>query len=363
MESRFTNRELVREPKCPFCGNPLERPCEVEGISSRGMELGTCRCGATYAHDATGHNLGSAMSEALVYGCGGDWDRAWNLMPDEDYLQDRVENYDIESHLIVPGGTYDGRRIAGVLYFILMKSRSCEVEPLPSSKLEVPGTSSTYSAGKSRLRRSYSKGEIEGYIRDYNMAALLEIAASDSRVIRSLQRMLYSVDPIMRSKASEAMGRTAAVIAEREPAVVINLLQGLITSVTDTAASSWGSVAAIGEIIGANPKRFGGYLPHLLRLSGDRILLRDVLAALGTISVSSPGLLRKYTYHFIPLLRDPSSEIRGLAAILLANLGAVEAGEDLESLLEDDSELEVYKKGSMETVTVRALAKEALERL
>lgn len=357
------DRELVREPKCPFCGNPLEKPCEPADTSSRGMELGTCGCGATYAYDATGHNLGTAMSEALVYGCAGDWDKAWDLMPDEDYLQDRLDNYDLESNLIVPGGTYDGRRIAGVLYFILMKKRGYEAGIPAPPKPEVPRTAGPIPGGRSRSRKSYSKGEIERYIRDYNMAALLEIAVSDSRVIRSLQRMLYSVDPIMRRKASEAIGKTVAVIAEREPAVAINLLQGLITSVTDTAASSWGSVAAIGEIIGASPKRFAGYLPHLLRLSGDPTLLGDVLAALGTISASSPDLLRKYTYQFIPLLRNPSSEIRGLTAILLANLGAAEAREDLEAFLADDSALEVYKKGYMETVTVRALAKEALERI
>jgi HEAT repeat protein len=232
-----------------------------------------------------------------------------------------------------------------------------------SPKPEVPRTSGQNPTGKSRHRRSYTKGEIEGYIRDYNMTALLEIAASDSRVIRDLQRMLYSVDSLLRRKAAEAMGSTAAAIAEREPGMVISLLQGLITSLTDTAASSWGSVAAIGEIIGSSPKRFGGYLPHLLRLSGDRILLRDVLAALGTISASDPELLRKYTYHFIPLLSDPSHEIRGLTVILLANLGAGEAKEDLQALLADDSTLEIYRKGSMETVTVRLLAQEALERL
>ncbi len=362
-EGRMRGEELIQEPQCPFCGSRLERPCEIIDISSRGMELGTCHCGAAYAYDATGHNLGTAMSEALVYGCGGDWDRAWNLMPDEDYIQGQLDNYDLESHLIVPGGAYDGRRIAGVLYFILVKAKRPE-SPAPAKPAPAPSKAPDKKAGKKlRQRRSYSKGEIEAYVRDYNLEVLLEIAASDSRVIRALQRMLYSVEPMMRNKAAEAMGRAAAIIAEREPGLVINLLQGLITSLTDTAASSWGSVAAIGEIIARNPERFGGYLPHLLRLSGEPTLVRDILAALCTISASSPELLRKYTYQFIPLLSDQSHEIRGLTAILLANLAAREAKEDLQVLLADNSALEVYRKGSMAGVTVGLLAQEALDRL
>jgi len=49
----------------------IQRPDQVP---SREMPLGTCSCGAVYACDVTGHNLGSAMIEALVHACTGDWD-------------------------------------------------------------------------------------------------------------------------------------------------------------------------------------------------------------------------------------------------------------------------------------------------
>jgi hypothetical protein len=60
------------------------------------MPVGSCSCGAVYACDETGHNLGSAMIEALVFGCNMDWDLAWGLLPEEDYLEKLVENYDLE---------------------------------------------------------------------------------------------------------------------------------------------------------------------------------------------------------------------------------------------------------------------------
>ena len=82
------------------------------------MPVGACDCGAVYACDVTGHNLGTAMIEALVLGCDGDWDLAWDLLPEEDYLTEEVTDYDYESHLVVHSRAYEGRNIRGVLYFI-----------------------------------------------------------------------------------------------------------------------------------------------------------------------------------------------------------------------------------------------------
>ena len=79
MVGRFFGKDIMVKPPCPFCGMLIPRPQE---IPSREMPLGSCSCGAVYACDVTGHNLGSAMIEALVYACGGDWDCAWDLTPD-----------------------------------------------------------------------------------------------------------------------------------------------------------------------------------------------------------------------------------------------------------------------------------------
>lgn len=363
MEGRFMGRDLVQEPRCPFCRGNLERPAEIPEASSKDMALGTCQCGAVYAYDATGHNLGSAMSEALVYGCRGDWDLAWDLLPDEDYLQARLEHYDMDSHLIVPGGVYEGRRIAGVLYFIFIRGQKNYTSPEAVQTSAGAPVHTRKSAPQRRGKRSYSKKDIEALVRDYNVEALLDIARTDARIIRDLQRLLYSVETLIRHRAAEILGKAAALIAEREANIISNLLQGLFTSLTDTAASGWGSLAAIGEIISSSPDRFGSYMPQLFMLSRDRTFLKDILDALRKISASNPDLLRKYTYHFIPLLADQSAEVRGLTSILLGNLAAGEAGEDLAALCGDDSEMEIYRDGRLEKVKVGLLALEALKRI
>ena len=91
------------------------------------MPVGACLCGAVYACDVTGHNLGTAMMDALLFACNGDWDLAWGLLPEEDYLENELRQYDFETHLVVHSGAYEGRNVTGVLYFIRLDQDIREV--------------------------------------------------------------------------------------------------------------------------------------------------------------------------------------------------------------------------------------------
>lgn len=82
--------------RCPFCMTTiLESNTDVTYDSISYFEGGRCQCGAVYAYDQTGHNLGQAYEDALYFACEGDLDLAWSLDPDEDYKQivvDRSKN-------------------------------------------------------------------------------------------------------------------------------------------------------------------------------------------------------------------------------------------------------------------------------
>ena len=362
MEGRFRGRDVMLEPKCPFCGQKLDRPVELPDVASKGMPVGDCRCGAVFAFDATGHDLGTAMSEALVYSCGGDWNAAWDLLPDKDYLQGLLENYDLDTNLVIPSGSHEGRRIAGALYFILLKTRAREErKPSPPAAEIPPISGKRHSAG--RGRRAYKKEDIERLVEEYRIEAVLDLARSDSRVLRDIRRLLYSIETVKRLRAAEILGMAVAQAAEREPASASNLLQNLFSSLTDTAASGWGSIAAIGEIIKSSPERFGSFVPQLLMLSGERTFLTDIIDALRRISAVKPELLRRYAYQFIPLLGNEGAEIRGLSALILGYLSAKEASEDIEALVSDNAQMEIYREGEMQKVTVGSLASEALRML
>jgi HEAT repeat protein len=189
------------------------------------------------------------------------------------------------------------------------------------------------------------------------------MAAQDKRILRDVKRLLYSGEKLFRWKAAEALGKISAVIAQKDPAAIAKLLQGLFTSVSDTAASSWGSVDAIGEIISALPDHFSGFLPQLIQMSRDPSLLPEVLRAMGKIGATRPDLLRRFSYPMVPLLHDTNSEVRGYAAILFGHLKAYEAKEGLVKLKEDKTAIEIYRTGQIESTTIQQLATESLAKL
>jgi hypothetical protein len=356
MESKFFGREVIGRPKCPFCGLLIERP---KDLMQSAMPTGTCDCGAVYVLDVTGHNLGTAMMEALLYACGGDWDLAWSLTREKDYLDDQVKNYDDQTHLIIHGGIYQGRRIAGTLFFVrLQKPVQGPQRNEPSIQENAPST-----PRKGITKRSFGRQDVEALVKAYDLEPLLSAAEEDKKITRDLKRLLYSGDKLLRWRAAEALGKVASVMARTDHGTVVRLLQGLFTSLTDTASSSWGALDAIGEIIGTEPERFSGYLPQLLQLSRDRSLLADVLRALCKIASAKPALLRSVSFQVTALLQDPDPEIRGFAAIFLGNVGVHEAKPGLEKLLDDRSEVETYRDGFLEKKTVGQLASESLKKL
>ena len=327
------------------------------------MPLGACSCGAVYACDETGHNLGSAMIEALVFGCDMDWDLAWGLLPEEDYLAEIVEHYDINSHLIIPGGAYEGRRIAGALYFIRMHKDIQEVTSNGVEKrLKEAHNAQPALPSKQKRQKSLTKKQVERLVKEYQFEPILDAAKQDKKIIRYIQRLIYTGDPLDRNRAAEILGRACAVVGKKDPGVVSKLLQGLFYSLTDTAAYPMGALETIGHIIAQRPDLFGGYTPQLYQFLGDDSRKAQVLEALGRIAESSPEILRKHTFHFFSFLKDPDPVVRGYASWFLGRLGASEAENDIEKLLDETDEMELYEKGKMKKTSVAEMASEALKK-
>lgn len=335
--------------------------------------MGSCSCGAVYAFDATGHNLGAAFSEALVFGCNMDWDLAWNLLPGEDYLEALVEHYDIVSNLIIPAGSFEGRRVSGALYFIRLHSDIREVTGRGvQQNLHRFRPVSPAPALKQKTRKNYTRRDVEQWVREYRMDRLLETAGRDHGITRELQRLLYSGDELLRFRAADGLGQACRVIAPSDPGKVTGLLQRLFTSVSnaDYGSSNWGAIDAIGAIIAGAPELYAGYVPTLHQFLEDGELRPRVLRALGMIASARPGLIHKPGVFFARYLRDDNPATRGYAAWLLGKLdytgikpGTGEVKKALQSACGDNNETVIYAAGRLERKTVGQLAAEALERI
>jgi len=368
LDQKFRGRDVFRRPTCPFCGLMVEPPLELPTRRLGEMPVGSCSCGSVYACDETGRNVGSAQIEALVFGCNMDWDLAWNLLPEEDYRLEIVDHYDYKTHLIIPGGFYQSRRIAGVLVFVRLHDEVLEVtgdgvqkrlqqaKGVPETKAPSPGDSAPKAP-------PLSKKDVEAHVLDRHMEPLLAAAPTDSKLLRTLQRLIYSGDDTMRRRAAEAMGRVSAVVGDSNPGTVSKIVQGLFYAISDTAASSWGAFEAIGEIIRHRPELYAGYLPQLFSFLGDESRRAPTLEAIATVADVRPDLLRKYTFHFLAFLSDPDPAVRGQTARLLGALNASEMREDLAKLRDDPHAVRVYREGVIQWPSVGDLAREALNRL
>jgi hypothetical protein len=208
-----------------------------------------------------------------------------------------------------------------------------------------------------------SKKTVEKLVKDYQVDSILRAAREDKKIIRYLQRLLYSGDVLFRQRVAETLGRACGIIGERDPGIVSKLLQGLFYSIIDTAAFPWGAFEAVGEIISHRPDLFGGYAPQLYQFLADETRKAQALQALGRIAKSRPDLLRKHTLYFFAFLEDPDPTVRGYAAWLMGNLGAYEAKQDLEKLLQESHEIEIYENGNIEKKAVGQVASEALSKL
>lgn len=102
--------------QCPYCDNYLRAPIDID-LKVIELTCGICTCGAIYALDRTGHNLGDIFMDALTFVCKGDIDKALSLNP-EDY--ESIE-YDYDLHSNMFGRSKIGK--AGKLVFIRLKNK------------------------------------------------------------------------------------------------------------------------------------------------------------------------------------------------------------------------------------------------
>lgn len=120
MNIRLREKDYYREPRCPFCNSPFDLPATIRTEFGE-FTGGICRCGAVYSYDPTGHNMGEALLDALIFACDNDWDKFYSI-GFEDYSE-AVFNYDINIHRL--WGVRDIRREeGGKIIFIKIKKEN-----------------------------------------------------------------------------------------------------------------------------------------------------------------------------------------------------------------------------------------------
>jgi HEAT repeat protein len=344
--------EVTQKALCPFCGRPLNRPLLFAAHRPGEMPLGVCSCGAVYACDVTGHNLGAAFVEALVFACNSDWDLAWGLVPGDDYEEKIIPNYDDQTNLLVPGGFLGGRTVRGALYFVRLLD---DVRVVTEEGVRRHAPRPPAPAAPRAPEKIFSAAEVAEMVGSHRLEVLVE-QASPRPLVRQLQRLLYSGDELLRLGAAETLGLLAAARSEEDPDFFAGLVRRLLAALEDPGAFCAGALDAAGEIIAGSPRAFAGFIPALASHLDDPVYRPGVLRALYRIARVNPALVRRQACRLLPLLHDAAAPVRGYAAALLARLGEEIPADSLQPLLDDRREIQVWENGYLQRKTVRQLA-------
>jgi hypothetical protein len=363
---------IIKRPWCPFCGHKVEKATDAPTRKMREFPVGRCQCGAVYTCDPTGHNVGSAMVETLVYACNDNWDFAWELMPEDDYLTGRIENYDEVTHQVVDLKNIDGRPVRGVLYFVRLHTEISELSRRVSEKKHqlaeqtetsgpVPDFIVEPAPDPHHVKEKASKTKVKELVVKGDVDSLVSLCLDDKKTLRLMQRLLYTPHDDERWHTAWVIGKVAARVASREPGQVSELLHRLFEACSDSAATPWGMIETIGGVIAARPDIFGAFTRHLLGYMKERSTQVQVIWSLAEIAVTRPDLIRNTPFYTLfNFLNHPEPALRGQVVRLLGRIKATEVAIQLMGLNNDTAALIIWENGKPHNTTVKAEAAKAL---
>ncbi len=368
----MSKQRITTPPWCPFCGQKVGRASDAIERKMHEFKVGRCGCGAVYSCDPTGHNIGAAIVETLVLACDNNWDFAWDLLPEEDYLTGRVEDYDEVTHQVINTKNMDGRPVRGVLYFVRLHTAISEISQRVKDKkmtqanqlnagAEVPVLAKEPSPDPKRKRVKATKQDVKRYTELGDIDALVSLCFDDKKTLRLMQRLLYEPDEAQRVRIAWVIGQVCSRVASLQPGQVSELLHRLFEACSDSAASPWGMVETLGEVIGGRPDIFGAFTRHLLNYMGDSSTQLQVIWALSKIARVRPDLIRATPfYKLFHFLAHPDPAMRGQVARLLGRIRATEVASQIVPLIDDTAELMIWEDAKYNHYTVSTLAREAM---
>lgn len=204
-------------------------------------------------------------------------------------------------------------------------------------------------------------------------AALAEIRQlPPGQALKHLQAGLAAGQPKTKWRAVSALGAVIAGLSQDDLEAARDFLRRLLWCLNEECgASPWGVAEALGEILANSPElapEYASLLLSYIQPEGHNFLdweplLAGALWGVGRLCEARPGLMRDKgaTESLLTLLKHDSALVRGTAAWALGNLGVdQEAADALDGLSRDQAELDLWRGGELQRVTVAGLAREAL---
>ncbi|MDY6863711.1 MAG: HEAT repeat domain-containing protein [Thermodesulfobacteriota bacterium] len=187
-------------------------------------------------------------------------------------------------------------------------------------------------------------------------------------VINTLISLFYSNNQEIRWRAVTAAGEVVASLAQRDMEAARIIMRRFIWNLNEESGGiGWGAPEAMGEAMACHEglaKEYSHILVSYLQKGCNflefELLQRGVIWGVGRVAQIRPYMVKDVSYYLPPYLESNDAIIRGLSAWALGFLKADHASSQLESLLGDTEEIELYLNRKLDFYCVRDLAKEAL---
>ncbi|MCS7199246.1 MAG: hypothetical protein N2327_08635 [Caldimicrobium sp.] len=351
--------KIPKSPLCPFCGSQIDKPTLLP-LALCEHEAGTCECGAVYVLDATGFSRGSVFLEALVIACGEDMDLALSLIPEEDYREVWLENYDPFTHTIPGELYYEGRKIRGALCFIKLAQdlKELKTERLNKDLREWKNFKAVPVTLDSKFQRKLSRQELENLLRENSLKDALCFILAQPLNLQTLVKLLYHPEEIIRKKAVLLFGETAKNLISKDPERVFDLIRRLLYACADSASSPWGALEAVGEILRETGSKFKLFIKNLFGFLSAPEYTTYALQALKRIAEKNPSILKEGPYLRLLSLFEKSPPFhQALIIKIFTYLRSQELLSYKNKLKDDEVEIFDYENFIYQRISLRELWK------
>jgi HEAT repeat protein len=210
------------------------------------------------------------------------------------------------------------------------------------------------------MTRRRLREKITALLRESDFAALVELAGREKSVADVLLQFLYDPQDILQWRALEGLGHVAGDHPEQVRRVITRLLWLLNE---DSGSFGWGAAAALGEIGRHRLELVQDIIPMFCGFLWEEFSRAPMLWGIGRLAEIHPEALAEVLPAMVPCLTDPDPVVRALSAWGLGKVGAQEARQGIQDLLNDQETVIIYDKGELRRTTVGDVAREALARL
>ena len=206
---------------------------------------------------------------------------------------------------------------------------------------------------------------------DFNQKVNELLRLPGRQVINPLFSFLCYLDPKIKWRAVTAMGVVVSNLAQKDMESARIIMRRFMRSLNDESGGiGWGAPEAMAEIMACHQGLAEEYahvlVSYIWEEKGNfleyKMLQRGAVWGVGRLAESRPHLLpsENVCRYLMPYLESEDATVRALAVRAIGLLGAELHRTQIEPLLSDDSEIEIYLNSKLVVRRVSDLAGEAL---